>query len=298
MEPKDNSYQNSISRELIIEIELDGTIQFITPNSSYFLEYEPVELIGKNINIILENDFNEKGLSTLNNKGAPETILITKLGNNVIMDTIIYNKMNKENNKMTILLSMINITKYKDIHRINELEERLNYLENNDPLTGLYNRSHFEKEFYKLNKQNEKVGFIVCDLDNLKAINNINGHRKGDEIIKKIACLLRESVGEEHLISRVDGDEFTILLKDIHREELNNKINNIKELIRQYNFESDEISMELSIGYSYSEDSFGNMDNVFKEADDDMYLDKRQKNSELLREKIEKISKEFLYIQE
>lgn len=94
---------------------------------------------------------------------------------------------------------------------------RLSHNASHDELTGLYNRHYFEQRIEhalahaKVNGEAHTLCYL--DLDQFKLINNSAGHRAGDELLRHIAVLLQNQLGEGHLIARLGGDEFGILMQ-------------------------------------------------------------------------------------
>ena len=89
-------------------------------------------------------------------------------------------------------------------------EEKLRYLSYHDTLTGLYNRAFLEDEIERLAE--EELSVVIGDVNGLKLINDAFGHRKGDELLVRIADILRRAVGDKGTIARWGGDEFAIIL--------------------------------------------------------------------------------------
>lgn len=85
-----------------------------------------------------------------------------------------------------------------------------------DPLTGIFNRRYFFQAVSNLAlsvKQEEVNSVILCDVDKFKQFNDKFGHNVGDDILIKFAHMLRDAVGEQGVVCRYGGEEFTILLK-------------------------------------------------------------------------------------
>ncbi len=97
-----------------------------------------------------------------------------------------------------------------------EAESEAHRLARHDVLTGLPNRRRFLEEFSQwMNHvlEDEICALFVVDLDHFKPINDLYGHRLGDEVLRVIAGRLSEIVGGNGLVSRLAGDEFGILLR-------------------------------------------------------------------------------------
>jgi diguanylate cyclase (GGDEF)-like protein len=93
-------------------------------------------------------------------------------------------------------------------------EEQNRVLALTDDLTGLYNRRGFTElatEVRRSAASNTGVEQLVfIDIDGLKAVNDRFGHREGDRLLQCTAAVLRDTFGEEDILARIGGDEFTI----------------------------------------------------------------------------------------
>ncbi|HWI26786.1 MAG TPA: GGDEF domain-containing protein [Stellaceae bacterium] len=103
--------------------------------------------------------------------------------------------------------------------RIADLEERLAYLEGlsvTDELTAVLNRRGFGLELTRALAAAARGGprgvVIVCDLDGFKAVNDLYGHRSGNEVLRQVADALRRRVRKNDVAARLGGDEFALLL--------------------------------------------------------------------------------------
>jgi diguanylate cyclase (GGDEF)-like protein len=92
-----------------------------------------------------------------------------------------------------------------------------------DVLTGLGNRKmfedHIEYALARARRNDTRLGVMFLDLDRFKDVNDSMGHHAGDALLIEIARRLRQTVRECDVVARIGGDEFTILLTDIHGEE-------------------------------------------------------------------------------
>ena len=165
---------------------------------------------------------------------------------------------------------------------------RANETARRDSLTGTRNKTayvEFEKELQTKIDENDEdpFGIIVCDLNDLKQINDTQGHKAGDEYIRS-SCLYICRVFSHCPVFRTGGDEFVVILRGQDYEERDNLIYTFKKQIE----DNIRIGMGavVAIGVSlYNPDKDKSVDEIFKRADDLMYEDKaRLKEIKLLGE--------------
>jgi diguanylate cyclase (GGDEF)-like protein len=103
-----------------------------------------------------------------------------------------------------------------EISQRQDAEREANRLARHDLLTGLPNRRHFLEDFAICSgrlAEGEVCAMLVVDLDHFKPINDLYGHRLGDEVLRVVASRLSELVEDEGMVARLGGDEFGILMR-------------------------------------------------------------------------------------
>ncbi|WP_299861021.1 diguanylate cyclase [uncultured Hoeflea sp.] len=102
-----------------------------------------------------------------------------------------------------------NIQTTNQVRQLRELAAR-------DYLTGLFNRRHFfetgPRRVAQAQKQGQPQSMAVIDIDHFKRLNDTYGHEIGDVVLKAVANQLRELCGKDHLLARLGGEEFGILI--------------------------------------------------------------------------------------
>jgi diguanylate cyclase (GGDEF)-like protein len=145
-----------------------------------------------------------------------------------------------------------------------------------DDLTGLYNRRGFftlsEQQWKLADRKKKKLVLIYCDLDNLKEINDNQGHRKGDQALITVAEVLKSTFRDSDIIARMGGDEFAVL--GIEAETNGEKmIYRMEEKLEIYSASQDFYRpLSLSSGYAhYDPEQPNSIEDVLGEADTRMY---------------------------
>jgi diguanylate cyclase (GGDEF)-like protein/PAS domain S-box-containing protein len=128
------------------------------------------------------------------------------------------------------------LVQVQDITDRRRYEERLRHMADHDALTGLLNRRGFERELESHRARTKRYGCegtaIVLDLDHFKFINDTVGHTAGDEVIARVAEVLRSRVRETDVLARLGGDEFAVLLPRADAPEALHVANDLIESLR------------------------------------------------------------------
>jgi len=164
-----------------------------------------------------------------------------------------------------ILYELLKALRYAKANR--ELKSKI-YL---DEATGLPNKNKCEEILTLEAEQN--MAICVFDLNNLRIINNQQGHERGDLYIRSFAKSLRKGVDENQFVGRCGGDEFIVFFKNVTKEDVKRNLENIKKECAKCS----EIPLSYAAGFAYSNDfSTLTMRELFCQADKNMYIDKNQ----------------------
>lgn len=151
----------------------------------------------------------------------------------------------------------------------------LNYIGLHDSLTGAYNRTFFDQEMKRLEKMDDSVGIIICDMDCLKIVNDTLGHEAGDRMIRLIAKIMMESCRKEDFVARIGGDEFAVLVQRATQTDLASISATIKAGVQKTRALLTDNLLYLSVGFAQREkDSGRSLREVFTAADKAMYKHK------------------------
>lgn len=172
-----------------------------------------------------------------------------------------------------------------DITKRKEYEDKIRYLSFHDKLTGLYNRAYFEEELKRLNdKRKLPISIIIGDVNNLKMINDSFGHQHGDNLLRKIAGVLKSRFRKSDVISRWGGDEFSIILPNTTLEKGRDIIIRIgKECEKRSTL---TLPLSISMGIATKNNMSENINGVVREAESRMYryklIDKQTADSTII----------------
>ncbi len=182
-----------------------------------------------------------------------------------------------ENELLLKRLKETNKELHQEIIEHEKSKKQLSYLVSHDFLTGVENRYSFDVRFEKVlieaKQQQTRFCIMFIDIDHFKTINDNYGHDVGDDLMVKVANLLKENLHPGESLARVGGDEFIILLlaKDLNRrvEEFNHEIH--KAFARPLRAGEHAIGISLSIGASFFPDDGTNQKILLKKADIALY---------------------------
>jgi diguanylate cyclase (GGDEF)-like protein/PAS domain S-box-containing protein len=165
----------------------------------------------------------------------------------------------------------------RNIDEALEQKKNLEYRITHDPLTTIYNRNFFQKKMDNYdNLIDSPVAIVLFNIDNMKAINNKYGHKNGDKVLQETARLLDQYFRPSALVSRIGGDEFSVILANKNQIEICYIIKDFLEEVNNFN-SSRNIRINVSVGYAYKEHSIGKMEELFVKADKNLQKHKRAK---------------------
>ena len=186
----------------------------------------------------------------------------------------VHDKAKKLNDKITLVGTVRDVTKQK------QLEEKLLKQSRIDDLTNLYNRFYFLELFehhlaiWKRSKQ--PASLLIVDVDNFKLVNDRYGHIAGDKVLQDISSQLSSSTREYDVCARIGGEEFAVLLPDTKLKEavsiadkLRNKISHHSTAVDNY-----PIKLSVTIGVSSLADERPDWTSMYSAADAAMYQGK------------------------
>ena len=262
----------------IISLNSNQSIKLVNMETLNIFGYKQEEIENNNIKLLFHPTEHEKlntYLSTANN-----------LQNNTLQPRVELTGIHKDKSTFPVELTISNNTHnenciytliLRDITQSKQVEEELKYQAYFDQLTEIPNRTLFidraETALNQAKRANEGLGIIFIDLDEFKEINDSLGHDAGDIMLKIISQRLINSARKSDTVSRMGGDEFTILMPRLNHIEDAAKL---AERILESNKEPIKLKEELvypktSIGISVFPEDGDSIDILIQNADKAMY---------------------------
>ncbi|MBN4003401.1 CHASE2 domain-containing protein [Nostoc sp. LPT] len=160
-------------------------------------------------------------------------------------------------------------------------EDHLRYLAYHDPLTGLSNRKFFAEQLYEslhwAQHNNLLLALLFIDLDGFKQVNDTLGHKTGDRLLMTIAERLSNSLRTSDTVSRLGGDEFTVILRAIPDDQIAGQVAEkiLSSITKPIVLDGYTIRVSASIGISVYPYNSQDSETLIKQADTAMYRAKR-----------------------
>lgn len=161
-------------------------------------------------------------------------------------------------------------------------EEHLRFMAHHDPLTRLTNRSLFydrlETALRSASRKEGGLALLYMDLNHFKEINDTQGHEAGDQLLAEMARRLKDCTRGTDTVARMGGDEFTILLTDIHDQaSLNTAVTKIRDVVALpfVVLGGEVFHVSCSIGAALYPEDGNSAKQLLCKADARMYVDKR-----------------------
>ncbi len=160
---------------------------------------------------------------------------------------------------------------------ISDIIKQLRFLADIDSLTGFYNRRKIEEilntEIERAKRYKDPLSVMFIDIDNFKKINDTYGHKKGDEVLQKVAQIIKKAVRKTDFVGRFGGEEFIVVLPETSPEKAFHVAQRIRKSIETANFGVNGITVSIGISGLREEDDYGKL---FVRVDRAMYLAKRK----------------------
>lgn len=176
--------------------------------------------------------------------------------------------------------------------RIEAKTKKLQELAVTDPMTELYNRRHYiltiQEEMNRAKRHNHTMALMMLDVDHFKQYNDTYGHQAGDDVLIRIAKILKQyTTRSGEYAFRLGGEEFAIIVSDMSDDEylyLGHRIRNETEalaILHKNNDASQYVTISMGI-FVYRPESIMTHEQLYKEADEQLYVSKDQGRNQVV----------------
>lgn len=153
-----------------------------------------------------------------------------------------------------------------------------------DAMTNLHNYRYFEdrlkEELNRAKRHKKKVSLMILDIDHFKNYNDTLGHQAGDEVLRTIGKILKQTIRDEDIVARYGGEEFCIILPGIEKKGIPILGERVRNKVESEKFFKEEVQpagkVTISIGTATFPDDAIKFNDIIEKADKALY---RAKNS-------------------
>lgn len=145
-----------------------------------------------------------------------------------------------------------------------------------DPLTGLYNRRHFDEQAALLYRQairhKRPLTVVLCDLDHFKQVNDLHSHAIGDEVLRRVAQTLKDNMRASDGIARYGGEEFVIACSESTLDQAASRCEDLRRCIERQPWGELAPNLEVTVSMGLSDSiSLQSIEKMLAEADVRLY---------------------------
>jgi len=272
--------------ESVITVNANGRIDYMNHAAEALLGQPADHVLGKTFaevaSLVDENDRRplgdpvQKALTSDRAAAARRAVLLPVNGTaeRFVEISITPLKVDKEIAGLVLVLH--------DTSELRGLTRQMTYQASHDALTGLVNRREFERRLQEAmdSAQTSDIGHALCylDLDHFKVVNDTCGHTAGDNMLREIASLIKDTVRDSDTVGRIGGDEFALLLVGCPLEKARQIADNVVRSVNEFRFVwKDKIfNVGVSIGLVEIGRDSGTIEDIMNSADSACYVAKKQ----------------------
>ncbi len=165
------------------------------------------------------------------------------------------------------------VSTFHDISETYQMEQKLKWQANHDPLTNCLNRRGFEHQLDKLVSRTDRKSnhaLICLDLDRFKHVNDIAGHPAGDALLQQVTALMQQELRADDFLARVGGDEYCVILNGASKATSMGVAERIRKQIDRLRFkwEDNIFTIGVSLGVSEITPDENDADAIFLRTDE------------------------------
>jgi diguanylate cyclase (GGDEF)-like protein len=189
---------------------------------------------------------------------------------------------NRERDRSRLALEQAHQALEQKHRELQKLSEELRLTSITDPLTGAYNRRFFFESVPKIvsaaNRHHFPFSIVTVDVDHFKSINDMYGHPTGDDVLRTLTQLCRESLREADVFARFGGEEFIMALPNTSADVATVVAERLRLRVSEHPLEikGEHIYMTVSCGVSQYIEGESSVEQAIRRADEALYAAKRE----------------------
>jgi len=269
----------------VITTNAYGLIEYMNPAAELITGWEPSQAKGRHV-IEVYRTLDELTLTPINHPVSEclqectvisqqsRSILVRKDGKKFAVEDTAAPILDHNGEVMGAVLV------FHDVTTSREFARQLEYQATHDALTGLVNRREFERltqeALQDAREHNASHAMCYLDLDQFKIVNDTCGHSAGDELLRQLSQVMAIKMRDLHILGRLGGDEFGLLIKKCSITEATHVAEEIREKIKEFRFTWNEKMFEIgvSIGVVLIRPDSSDISEIFSTADVACYIAK------------------------
>jgi diguanylate cyclase (GGDEF)-like protein/PAS domain S-box-containing protein len=272
--------------DAVICTDMSGNISFLNPVAGNMMGWSIKDAVGKRLTEVLRivdattrqpilDPMKKAATENLTGKLPLNSLLIRRDGQEVFIEDSVA----PIHDRAAAVTGAVIV--FRDVSAAQAQSEQMTHLAEHDSLTGLPNRLLFcdrvGQAISLARRHRGQAAVLFLDLDGFKQINDSLGHAAGDKLLQSVAKRLLACVRDPDTVSRYGGDEFAVLLQDVHRPQdaaatAKRVLNAVGEV---HSFDGHQVRVTASIGMSVFPDDGFDAETLIRNADSAMYRAKK-----------------------
>lgn len=273
--------------DAVVRVDREHRITYLNPAAEHLTGWSLTEAIGQPLFdvVVLVHEATHEAI-----RGSVEDALQRGARTDIGHDTLLIARDGRQYDVADSIAPLIDpergvvgaVLAFHDITETRELERRLSWQARHDVLTGLVNRAELERQLVEIideaKLKDTRHALLYVDLDQFKAVNDTAGHLAGDELLRRLAEMLKTTTRPGQTLARIGGDEFCVLVRNASLEAAERIADRIRTSVQDFRFvwEGQTFGVGASIGLVAINGLVGSLEEVMNAADIACYAAKEQ----------------------